>query len=66
MQPLSSNIYQQLRQRNVFSTGFADVSQAYQKLLRQCKELKVSVCITPQITPYPWPLFRHYRGGGGC
>ena len=35
------HIYQQLRQRNAFSTGFADVSQAYQKLLRQCKELKV-------------------------
>jgi hypothetical protein len=35
-------IYDQLQQRNAFSTGFADVADDYQKLLRQCRELKVT------------------------
>ena len=35
-------IYDQLQQRNAFSTGFADIADDYQKLLRQCRELKVT------------------------
>ena len=42
-------IYEQLQRRNAFSTGFAEVAEDYQKLLRQCKELKVLVTFHAHI-----------------
>ena len=74
-------IYQQLRQRNAFSTGFADVSEAYQRLLRQCRELKVwhlSSCRVLPVHTVPvlgnavlshcgtFPGAQHAAGQGGA
>ena len=42
-------IYDQLQRRNAFSTGFAEVAEDYQKLLRQCKELKVLVEVISEL-----------------